>query len=74
MKQKKNYYLENNIDRLLDTAQRRVEALKLQKEIYTIEARLTQLEDLSALYPPPAASSEPLGVHTAPSSDQENVL
>jgi hypothetical protein len=62
MKQKKNYYLEKNLDRLLDAAERRVEALKIQKEIRTINARL----ELLGHSPQRADDAQPSAVHDAP--------
>jgi hypothetical protein len=56
MKQRKNYYMENNIDRLLVAAENRVETLKIQKEIRNIDARLTLLNTLHPQSSPPSAS------------------
>jgi hypothetical protein len=59
-----SHYYQNNIDTLVARAERRVEALKIQKEIFAIDAKL---KILKALCPPQrAADPEPSEVHPAP--------
>jgi hypothetical protein len=59
-----SYYYQSNIDRLVSNAERRVEALKIQREIFAIDTKLRLLEEL---YPPQnAAVEEPSAVHSAP--------
>jgi hypothetical protein len=57
MKQRKNYYLENNIDQLLAKALNRVEILKIQKEVYDIVAKIELLQKLHPQSSPPKAST-----------------
>jgi hypothetical protein len=67
-----SYYYQHNINTLVLNAERRVEALKLQREIFAINAQLKILDTCLALYPPQDATvEEPLAVHTAPPPDQE---
>ena len=41
-----SYYYQSNIDKLLTAAERKVEKLKIQKEIFAINAKLKMLEDM----------------------------
>ena len=50
---KKNYYLERNLDRLLGVAERRLEALKIIRELQVIDQRLKILNRLKPLPPLP---------------------
>jgi hypothetical protein len=52
------YYLENNINRLLNAAEHRVEYLKIQKEIYDIDAKLKILNLVIEMYPPYESSPQ----------------
>jgi hypothetical protein len=56
MKQRKNYYLENNIDQLLAKALTRVEILKVQKEVYDIVEKIKLLHLQHPQSSPPEAS------------------
>jgi hypothetical protein len=56
MKQRKNYYLENNIDQLLAKALTRVEILKVQKEVYDIVAKIERLQLLHPQNSPPSTT------------------
>jgi hypothetical protein len=63
-------YIDNSIQR----AARKLEELQLRKQIHAIDGQLQLLKSFGAMYPPPAGSEPPLGVHTAPSSDQETIV
>ena len=48
----KNYYIENNIERLLSKAEHRVAELKILQAIKHIDDKLRILEGLNTIYPP----------------------
>jgi hypothetical protein len=65
MKTKKNYYMENNIDRLIERAENRVVELKMMQQIKDIDAKLKALDEMRAWYPPHRADDEqPCALHT----------
>jgi hypothetical protein len=67
---KSEHYLKYNIRSLLSTAERRVEVLKLRKEIIDIDAKLEALNLCFSVYPPQKADTndeaQPSAVHDAP--------
>jgi hypothetical protein len=68
MRRNSQYY-RRNIDTLVSNAERRVEVLKIQKQIFAIDTKLRLLAELHPSLR--ATSTEPSEVHMAPSSDQE---
>ena len=51
-------YYQDNLDRLLSAAEHRVAALRLQKEIRDIEAKLRVINRIIEVYPPPEGSAQ----------------
>jgi len=68
----KQYYLDNNLDSLIEKTSERMQMLKLMKEIREINRKLLILRACIGLGSAPVAIDEkPPAVHPAPIPDQE---
>jgi hypothetical protein len=49
---RKNYYYENNLDRMMAAAEQRVEELKIQMMLRMLNRQLAALAEVKKVYPP----------------------